>query len=194
MNFKVKYKTLLNAYGINTKLRYDHFMSQIEHESKLKLVRESLYYKTIAHARKTFWTPFKGKSDAFVKQYLFNTEKMANYVYSNRMGNGNEASGDGFKFRAGGYIGITGRNNYLRLSKDVRIDFMEDPDEILTEANSLISSLWFWKLNNLNAFADLNDLDAVSDAVNIGRQTEKEGDSNGFADRKLTYERYEAMD
>jgi putative chitinase len=194
MNFKVKYKTLLNAYFINTKLRYDHFMSQIEHESKLKLVRESLYYKTIAQARKAFLTPFKGKSDTFVKQYLFNTEKMANYVYSNRMGNGNEASGDGFKFRAGGYIGITGRSNYLRLSKDVRIDFMEDPDEILTEANSLISSLWFWKINNINKFADLNDLDAVSDAVNIGRQTKKEGDSNGFADRKLTYEKYEAMD
>jgi putative chitinase len=194
MNFKVKYKTLLNAYFINTKLRYDHFMSQIEHESKLKLVRESLYYKTIAQARKAFLTPFKGKSDSFVKQYLFNTEKMANYVYSNRMGNGNEASGDGFKFRAGGYIGITGRSNYLRLSKDVRIDFMEDPDEILTEANSLISSLWFWKINNINKFADLNDLDAVSDAVNIGRQTKKEGDSNGFADRKLTYEKYEAMD
>lgn len=193
MNFKKKYKTLLAAFNISTKLRYDHFMAQLEHESGLKLVRESLYYKTVESARKNFKSPFKGKSDDFVKQYLFNSEKMANYVYANRMGNGNEASGDGFKYRAGGYIGITGKNMYLLLSKDVRIDFMEDPDQILTEANSLISSLWFWEKNKLNQYADKNDLDAISDAINIGRQTEKEGDANGYADRKLTYKRYEAM-
>jgi putative chitinase len=193
MNFRVKYKSLLAAFNINSKLRYDHFMAQIEHESKLKLVRESLYYKTVEGARAAFKTPFKGKTDDFVKGYLLNTIKMANYVYANRMGNGNEASGDGYKYRAGGYIGITGKNNYLLLSKDVRIDFMEDPDIILTEANSLISSLWFWEKNKLNQYADKNDIDAISDAINIGRQTIKEGDSNGFADRLLTYKRYEAM-
>lgn len=193
MNFKQKYKSLFQAFYINTKLRHDHFMAQIEHESKLKLKREDLHYKTVEQARKIFKTPFKGKSDAFVQQYLFNSEKMANYVYANRNGNGDETSGDGYKYRAGGYIGITGKNNYLMLSKDVRIDFMSNPDLILEEANALIASLWYWNKNKLSQYADKNDLDAISDIVNIGRLTETKGDSNGFDDRKLIYEKYERM-
>lgn len=194
IDFKTKYKKLLNAYGINTKLRYSHFMAQIEHESGLELKRESLYYKTVEGARRVFKTPFENKSDEFVKQYLFNSEKMANYVYANRMGNGNEASGDGFKFRAGGYIGITGRSNFLVMSKDTRIDFLQNPDDINTEANSLISALWYWQKANLNRHADNDDLEAISDIINIGKQTIKQRDSNGFKHRKELYAKYKKLD
>ena len=194
MNFKEKYLTLFTKYGINTKLRYIHFMAQIEHESKLKLVRESLYYKTIAQARKTFLTPFKGKTDTFIKQYLKNTEKMANYVYANRMQNGNEKSGDGFKYRAGGFLGLTGKRNFTLITKDTGINFLEKPDLLLNEADALISALWYWDKLDLNKYADLDDLDAISDIVNIGRKTERYGDSNGFEDRKEILEKYRAMD
>lgn len=192
-DFKTKYKTLLNAFGINTKLRYDHFMTQLEHESGLEPKRESLYYKTIEGARRVFKTPFDGKSDEFVSKYLFNSEKMANYVYANRMGNGDEASGDGFRFRAGGFIGVTGRANFLVMSKDTRIDFINDPDIINTEANALISALWYWQKANLNKHADNDDLEAISDIINIGRQTKAQGDSNGFKHRKELYGKYKKL-
>jgi putative chitinase len=194
MEFREKYKSLLESFYINTKLRYNHLMTQLEHESNLKPVREDTYYTTIKQAKEIFYTPFKGKTNLFVSSYLRNSEKMANYVYANRMGNGDEESGDGWKYRAGGFIGITGKNNFTKLSKDTKIDYLKNPELLETEADALISSLWYWKVNNLNKFADLNDLDSISDIVNIGRQTQRYGDANGFKDRKEIYERRSKLD
>jgi putative chitinase len=165
-------------------------MGQTQAETNFKAVRESCYYTSIEGLRKTFYTPFNGKTDAFVSKYLRNTEKCANYVYANRGGNGNEASGDGFKFRGGGMFQTTFRNGYLKLTKDTRIDFLCNPDLILEEANAVVSALEYWKNTNLNKFADLNDIDAVSDLINKGRLTEAEGDTNGYAHRKLYTEQW----
>jgi len=154
MKLYLKYKSLLNSYGVSTPLRIAHFMAQIEHESGLKLVRESVFYTTIKGLRATFKTPFLGKSDAFVTQYLRNSEKCANYVYANRMGNGNEASGDGFKYRGGGFLQNTGKSMYAELEKDTKIQLLENPDLILQEANAMICALHFWKKNNLNVSCD----------------------------------------
>lgn len=193
MDFKNKYKTLLNKAKINTKLRYSMFMGQLKAESGLKLKRENMLYTTIQALRNAFYSPFKGKTDAFVSQYLRNPQKLANYVYANKYGNGNEASGDGWKYRAGGYIGITFKGNYAKLSKDTGIDFVGNPDLLLEETNALIASLWYWREHNLNAHADRGDLDAVSDIINIGKRTVKYGDANGFDHRKKYYEEYLAM-
>ena len=182
MNLHEKYKTLLNRYEINTPLRIAHAMTQLEHENPNNKA-ESLYYKTIQSLRKTFYTPFKNKSDAFVSQYLKNTEKCANYVYANRMGNGSEKSGEGFKYRARGF-GITGKENYFRLQIDTDIQFLKNPDLLLEEANMVLSMCWYWKKLNLNKYADRDDLDAISDLINIGRLTEREGDANGYDKRK----------
>jgi len=168
MRLDQKYKTLLNGYHINTPLRIAHFMAQIEHESGLKLVRESLYYTTIKGLRETFYTPFKDKSDNFVKMYLRNSEKCANYVYANRGGNGDEASGDGYKYRGGGYIQQTFKNGYLKLEKDTRILFSVNPDLILIEANSMIAACEYWKNNNINKYADLDDLKKITKLINGG--------------------------
>jgi putative chitinase len=89
------------------------------------------------------YSPFKGKSDSFISQNP--DRKCANYVYSNREGNGNEASGDGFRFRGGGIFQNTFRNSYLKLSKDTRIDFIGNPDLITVEANAVIAALEYWK-------------------------------------------------
>lgn len=179
-----KYRTLLGRYGINTFLRLAHFWAQLHHESGLVPKRESVYYTTIEGLRNTFKTPFRGKSDAFVSGYLRNSEKCANYVYANRGGNSCESSGDGYKFRGGGLIQTTFHDGYEAIAASTGVDFVTHPDLILEEANSLIAALEYWKSNDLNKYADQDNLDAVSDIINIGRRTTTVGDSNGYSKRK----------
>lgn len=188
-----KYKSLFNAYHVNTPLRIAHFMAQAEAESGLKSVRESCYYKTVDSLREIFHSPFLNKSDAFVSQYLKNTEKCANYVYANRGGNGDEKSGDGFKYRGGGMFQNTFKNGYLTLTKDTRIDFSSNPDIITIEANGVIAALNYWSKNKLNDFADKDDLDSISDLINRGRVTPKYGDANGFKHRKELLDKYKKI-
>jgi len=189
-----KYKTLFNSYDVNEPLRIAYFMGTREAENGAgKAVRESCYYKTIDSLRKTFKSPFKGKTDAFVSQYLRNSEKCANYVYANREGNGNEASGDGFKYRGGGDFQTTFYNGYLRLERTTRIPFTINPDLILEEANSLISALEYWENNDLNQYADADNLDAISDIVNIGHKTKTVGDANGYEHRKKCVDKWKQI-
>ncbi|MGC5744373.1 glycoside hydrolase family 19 protein [Chryseobacterium sp. NFX27] len=178
-----KYKTQLEKFEINSPLRKAHFFAQIDHESSMKAIRENLFYSTIAAAKKAFYTPFRGKSDAFISQYLRNPQKMANYVYANRNGNGNESTGDGWKYRAGGMIGTTGKANFERLSAVTGVDYVEEPDLLNNEADSLIAALVYWKDNKLNSYADQDKIDSISDIINKGRITAAFGDANGFQDR-----------
>lgn len=178
-----RYKTVLDKGGINTPLRLAHFFAQLDHESGLISKRESLYYTKIAGARGAFYTPFKGKSDAFVTSYLKDSVKMANYVYANRMGNGNTASGEGYKYRGGGFLQHTGKDEYKILEARLGIGFVENPDLILEEPNAILAAIDGWNRRGLSRYADLDDIDTVSDIINIGRSTERYGDSNGFDDR-----------
>lgn len=184
-----KYKTLLNRNGINTPLRLAHFFAQLDHESNLVPKRESLYYTKIVQVRDAFKSPFRGKSDSFVNSYLKNSVKMANYVYANRMGNGNEASGDGYKNRGGGYMQHTGADEMKILKARTGIDFVSNPDKLKEEADAMIAAIDFWNRRGLSNLADRDDLDGISDLINIGRRTEVYGDANGFTDRnnKLKY-------
>lgn len=183
MRLDQKYKSLMISYDVNTPIRICYFMAVCDHESGLVPKRESLYFKTIEGLRNTFKGPFKDKTDSFVSSFLRNTEATANYVYANREGNGDQKSGDGFKYRGGGLIQNTFKNGYAWLTKKTGINFVENPDLILEEPNAVIAALEFWKENKLNRYADLDDLDAVSDAVNIGHQTKREGDSNNYDHR-----------
>lgn len=188
-----KYKTLLSNRGINTPLRLAHFFAQLDHESNLVPKRESLYYTKIANARATFKTPFKGKTDAFVNSYLKNSVKMANYVYANRMGNGNEASGDGYKNRGGGYMQHTGADEMKVLKARTGIDFVSDPDLLKEEVNAMIAAIDFWNRRGLSNLADLDDLDGISDLINIGKHTAAYGDANGFTKRKEKLQYYKTV-
>lgn len=181
MRLDQKYKSLFNAYHVNTPLRIAHFLAQAEHESGLKPIAENLNYSAKGLAttfRKYFPTP------ADTLRYEKKPLLIANKVYANRMGNGAESSGDGWKYRGRGFFQITGKNNYIMLSKDARIDCFDNPDILLEEPNALISALWYWNKHKLNDLADKDDLDAISDIINIGHSTEKEGDSNGYLHRK----------
>lgn len=183
MNLHEKYKAQFSKYGVDTPLRIAHFMAQIDHESGLKPKRESLYFTSIDALRNTFKNPFKNKTDSFVRSFLRDSEHCANYVYANRGGNGDQSSGDGYRYRGGGLIQNTFFDSYRWLTAKMGVDFVESPELILVEANAIVAALLFWEANRLNDYADMDDLDAVSDAVNIGRQTPKEGDSNGYTHR-----------
>lgn len=164
IEFNKKYSTILGLYGINTDLRKQHFFTQLYHESKLNPVSENLNYSS-AGLMKTFARYFNSTT---VNAYSRNPQKIANRVYASRMGNGNEASGDGWNYRGRGFIQLTGRNNYASLSLDTKIDFLNNPDLLLDEANSMIGACWFWRKNNLNQYADKDNIVGVRKAINGG--------------------------
>jgi putative chitinase len=181
MRLDQKYKTLFNSYQVNTTLRIAHFLAQAEHESGLKPIAENLNYSAKGLST-TFRRYFPTPQDTL--RYERKPQLIANKVYANRMGNGSEDTGEGWRYRGRGFFQITGKNNYLVLSKDARIDCFNNPDLLLEEPNALISALWYWNKHKLNDLADKDDLDAISDIINIGHSTVKEGDSNGYLHRK----------
>jgi len=191
------YKSLFDKYQINTSLRIAHFMSQIEHESSLKPISENLNYSKEGLLKifpKYFTKDIVDKNKKIIlgtaSEYHRQPEKIANKVYANRMGNGDEKSGEGWKYRGRYFIQITGKNNYTELQNDTGINYLDSPDYRLNEADSLIAALWFWNKHKLNKLADTDDLDAISDIINIGHETLKEGDSHGYIHRKELLVKY----
>lgn len=176
----LKYRTLFKEYGIDTPLRKAHFLAQLEAESGLVSKRENLNYSEegLLKTFKKYFTP------AQAKLYARKPEKIANRVYANRMGNGSENSGDGWKYRGAGFLQITGKDNFKALSKYVGVDYVNNPQLLLNESDAMIAALWYWKVNNLNKYADQDNIDKVSDMINIGRPTQTYGDAHGFEKRK----------
>jgi putative chitinase len=185
MELNKKYKSILDNAGINTKLRLSHFMAQIEHESHLKPISESLYYRTVEQAKKTFKTPFENKTDEFISGYLKNSEKMANYVYQHRMGNAGERTGMGWKYRGRGFIQITGFNNYKALTEATGIDYVNNPDLLLNEADSMLSAIWYWNMIDGNKYADKDDITTITKKIN--------GGTNGITSRKALLSKYKKI-
>lgn len=181
-NLHKKYRTVLGRYGINTPLRLAHFFAQIHHESNLKPVSENLNYSWTALMR-VFFKYFP--TEELAKDYHRQPERIANRVYANRMDNGSEASGEGWKYRGRGFIQITGKANYQALTNDTKIDYLHNPDLLLTEANSMISALWFWKRRNLNHFADKDDIKTITRRIN--------GGYNGLKHRKELLKQYKTF-
>lgn len=174
-----EYRTLLNRNGINTPLRLAHFFGQAYAESNLEVVREDLRYSYLT-LLKVFKKYFNAATAAY---YAYKPEAIANIVYANRMGNGNTASGDGWKYRGAWFFQITGYNNYAKLSKDTGVNYVSNPNAYLDVPNAMVTAIWYWNERNLSRFADQNDVDAVSDIINIGKQTKLVGDANGYEKR-----------
>ncbi len=166
---------LLPRYGItSSKERLAHFFSQVMHESGcMRFDMENLNYSSkalLAVFGKYF--PTKEKAEAYARQ----PEKIANKVYANRMGNGNEASGDGWKHRGRGLIQLTGKNNYQAFAKWIGDDkILEDPDLVASEY-PVHSAVFFWDRNKLNEIADQDDVRKMTKRVN--------GGENGLAHRR----------
>lgn len=168
---------IMEKFGIDNPLRLSHFLSQCAHESgNFKFVRENLNYSADG-LRKIFPKYFPTLEAA--NKYARQPEKIANRVYGGRMGNGDEASGDGFKFRGRGYIQLTGKDNYAAFDKFVDDDIMANPDLVATKY-PLTSAAFFFHKNKLWDLCDKGHGDdivlAVTKRVN--------GGTHGLADRQ----------
>lgn len=183
-----KYKTLLDKHRINTPLRLSHFWAQLNHESGLVPKRENLNYSAEG-LLKTFKKYFNATT---AKQYARKPEAIANKVYANRMSNGNEASGDGWKYRGGGLMQHTGKSEYMILTARTGVDYVNNPELLNNEADALIGAIDYWNRLGLSNYADKDNLDAISDLINIGRLTTTYGDANGFKDRALKLKKYKS--
>lgn len=144
-------------FEINTTLRLAHFLAQCGHESGgFKVTTENLNYGA-AGLVSTFKKYFTPESAA---EYQRKPEKIANIVYANRMGNGNQASGEGYKFRGRGFIQLTGKDNYAAFDKVVPEDILANPDLVATKY-PLLSAAWYWNSRKINAVADQGVTDEV---------------------------------
>ncbi|MCX7109916.1 MAG: glycoside hydrolase family 19 protein [Proteobacteria bacterium] len=156
---------VLEKYAIDTPLRVAHFLAQTGHESAgFREFVENLNYSA-SGLQGTFPKYFHQVSTA---AYAHNPEKIANHVYADRMGNGNEASGDGWKFRGRGMIQLTGRENYTAFSKHSGKDAIQDPDFLSTPEGAAESAAWYWLERNINKPADADDVVEVTKLINGG--------------------------
>lgn len=179
-------------YGIETAAQVAMFLTQAAHESEgFSRFEENLNYSAQG-LRRVF--PRYFPDDATAAAYAHQPEKIANRVYANRMGNGDEASGDGWLHRGAGAIQLTGEINQrlygLAAYGDER--FTQDPSPLRALPDAVLSAGWFWQKNDLNHYADAGDFDGVCDLVNFGRKTAAIGDSIGYQDRLSWFNRITA--
>ena len=157
---------LLDDYEINTPLRVAHFIAQCAHESgNFVFVKENLNYKA-ASLRKIFSKYFP--TDELAAQYANKPERIANRIYANRMGNGPEESGDGFRYCGRGLIQLTGKDNYTFFAGSLGISVEEASEYLQTFEGAAQSACFFWEQNKLNRFADANDVKGLTRAINGG--------------------------
>lgn len=177
---------IMEKFSLNTPLRLAHFLSQCAHESgNFKAVTENLNYSSkglMAIFGKYF------KDDVIAKAYERKPEKIANRVYGSRMGNGDEASGDGWKFRGRGYIQLTGKDNYSQFDKVVEDDILASPDLVATKY-PLMSAAFFFEKNNLwkicDGGADKEDVIALTKRIN--------GGTHGLEDRLAKFNLFNSL-
>jgi putative chitinase len=176
----------ITKFELNTPLRLAHFLAQAGHESGgFKLVKENLNYGS-----KGLLTIFKKyfPTEAKALQYERKPEKIANLVYGGRMGNGPEASGEGFKFCGRGYIQLTGKDNYTAFGKAINEDVLANPD-LVASKYALASAAWFFHKNGLHKIADKGATDAVVTEVT----KRVNGGTIGLADRLKHFKEYYSL-
>jgi|LakMenEpi03Aug12_release.lakeMendotaPanAssembly.Ray.scaffolds.fasta_scaffold565739_2 putative chitinase len=160
---------ILPDYDINTKPRVAAFIAQCAHESGgFRAIKENLNYRAVT-LRKIF--PKYFPDDAIANRYANmpnKQEAIANRVYANRMGNGPEESGDGWKYCGRGLIQLTGKDNYTRYAQSLEISVEEAGEHLLTFEGCVQSAAWFWEANNLNQWADKGDILTLTKRINGG--------------------------
>jgi putative chitinase len=169
---------LLPDYDINTPQRIAAFIAQCAHESGgFVFLTENLNYKAESLV-KVFPKYFKDMTTA--RLYEKKPEKIANRIYADRMGNGNEASGDGFRYRGRGLIQLTGKTNYTWFAASLEISAEEAAEYMQTFEGAAQSACWFWETNKINQWADTGDILTMTKRIN--------GGTIGLEDRKKHYQ------
>ena len=174
---------LMREYKINNPLRISHFLAQVGHEcARFTRFEENLNYSEDALNR-VFGRYFR---DVPADKYARKPEQIANRVYANRMKNGNEASGDGWKYRGRGCIQLTGKYNYEQFEKDHPFGVVDAPDWILENPHvTVLTGIWYWTKHDLNSYADLGDLETITRKIN--------GGLHGLEDRKNLFKKAYAI-
>lgn len=168
---------LLPDYEINTPNRIAAFIAQCAHESaSFTALHENLNYR--AETLSKVWP--KKFPPAVAQQYAHKPEAIANRAYASRMGNGDEASGDGWRYCGRGLIQLTGKDNYTAFADSIGITPEEVSDYVQTFEGAAQSACWFWETNNLNQYADSGDIETMTKRIN--------GGTLGLEDRKKHYE------
>ena len=153
-------------FNINSNNQKAMFIGQCSHEcGNFRLLEENLNYR--AETLMKLW-PKRFPSLEFAKQYEKNPRKIANSVYANRMGNRDEASGDGYRFRGRGALQCTGHSTYFHAGKALGVDFVMQPDLIATPKYAALTAGWFWETHKLNPPADALDYTKVTKIINGG--------------------------
>ena len=172
---------LFPEYDINTPNRMAAFIAQCAHESGgFMVLKENLNYKA-ASLRKIF--PKYFPNDQIAQQYASKPNKqeaIASRIYANRMGNGDEASKEGWKFCGRGLIQLTGRSNYQAFADSLEMNIDDVPEYLATFEGAAQSACWFWETNKLNQWADKGDILTLTKRIN--------GGTIGLEDRKKHYE------
>jgi putative chitinase len=168
-NIEKYYDALVSAmeeFEIDTPGRIAAFLAQAAHESgNFRAVHENLNYKAEG-LTKIFHKYFPDMDTA--EEYARQPEKIANRVYSNRMGNGDEASGDGWRYCGRGLIQLTGKDNYSACGAELEVDLHENPGYLETPEGAARSAAWFWWSRDLNVLADEKDSKALTKKINGG--------------------------
>jgi putative chitinase len=164
-------------FAIDSPYRIAGFISNVAHESSgFKVVTENLNYsaqRLMVVFKKYFPT------EELAQAYAMQPEKIANYVYANRMGNGDEASGEGYFYRGRGLIQLTGKNNFLEYSFTCDNEAYQRPDIVTEDHYAAEAAGWYWDRNNLNALADKQDIGGMRRRIN--------GGFNGLDDAQMKY-------
>jgi putative chitinase len=153
-------------FAITTPRQQAAFIGQCGHEcGNFRILKENLNYR--AETLCKLW-PRRFPTLEFAKQYEKNPKKIANSVYANRMGNRDEASGDGFRFSGKGCIQLTGHANYFHASKALGVDFVMEPDLVATPKYAALTAGWFWSTHGCNDIAERGDWVMLTKKINGG--------------------------
>ena len=168
----------MNSFGITTALRQAHFLAQVGHESAgFTKVEEGLNYSENALLAMFGKRIIVAQAKAYGRnaEHSANQKMIANIIYANRNGNGDVASGDGYRYRGRGLIQITGKANYSALSGQLSADVVANPDLLTENLQAAMSAAAWWKNHGLNELADLDDVTRITKIIN--------GGTNGLEDR-----------
>jgi putative chitinase len=170
--------TTFQRFDISSPLRQAAFIGQCAHEcGNFKLLEENLNYR--AETLIKLWPKRFNANN--VNDYARNPKKIANMVYANRMGNRDESSGDGYRFRGRGCIQLTGHANYFHAGQACGEDFVMQPELVATPMYAAMTAGWFWDTHKLNQYADSQDLVGMTKKIN--------GGTIGLDDRKIRIEK-----
>ena len=157
----------MDVYDIRKPKQQAAFIAQLWHESQaFQRTEENLRYSTPERIR-AVW-PFRFRSTVDARVYIRQPEMLANYVYANRIGNGDEFSGDGWRYRGRGLIQITGKDNYRRAQIGMHLPLLATPDLLKMDEYAAASAAWYWHENSLNDYADIDEIDKISGYINRG--------------------------